>query len=546
MGIDDPLGAGLAAGLVTYDNGASGLVATEVQSAIDEVAGTAGTVSSVFGRIGDVIAVGGDYTGSQVTNTPAGGIAAVTVQAAINELDLEKLSTVDLTTDVTGALPVANGGTGAIDAPNARTNLGLGSIATQDSDSVAITGGTVVDITSLRVADAVDGIASLIVAENSQANTAASLNETAEFRFGFGGDLDVARIIAGKEGDYTTGANSDSFLAFYTDLNGTAAEKMRIASDGRVGIATDSPLAGFHMQLPSGSGQDDGMFIASTIGTPIGPLLGGKRSALQVMSGDGAAAQNNSAVVSLATIDLDAAAAGPGTLEFLNTNSPAGSVVTAGQNLGRIRWFGHDGTDNRTPGADIRVLVEGTPGSNAIPTQMQLRTSTTGGVLTTGITIDNTQNVDIPNGLVTQPAQSSFLASNSAIDSNITGDGTTITVDFNTEIYDQNGDFAADTFTAPVTGRYKFSTRVGFRGLTASHTRLNIIMVTSNRNYKLFEIDPSSFFTTSGVIVAGGSTYADMDAGDTAIVQVFVSGGALVVDIDNASGGTFFSGSLIN
>jgi len=37
-----------------------------------------------------VTATAGDYTATQVTNVPAGGIAATTVQAAVNELDGEK------------------------------------------------------------------------------------------------------------------------------------------------------------------------------------------------------------------------------------------------------------------------------------------------------------------------------------------------------------------------------------------------------------------------------------------------------------------------
>lgn len=49
-------------------------------------------VSSVFSRTGVVTAQNGDYTASQVTNTPAGNIAAVTVQAALNELDSEKVA----------------------------------------------------------------------------------------------------------------------------------------------------------------------------------------------------------------------------------------------------------------------------------------------------------------------------------------------------------------------------------------------------------------------------------------------------------------------
>jgi hypothetical protein len=50
-------------------------------------------------------------------------------------------------------LAVADGGTGASTASGARTSLGLGSIATQDSSSVTITGGSISGITDLAVAD---------------------------------------------------------------------------------------------------------------------------------------------------------------------------------------------------------------------------------------------------------------------------------------------------------------------------------------------------------------------------------------------------------
>jgi len=74
-------------------------------------------------------------------------------------------------------LAVADGGTGASNATSARTNLGIGTIGTQNANAVAITGGTIVaNASSLSVRDS-DGsnILSIAVGSNLTANTILTL-----------------------------------------------------------------------------------------------------------------------------------------------------------------------------------------------------------------------------------------------------------------------------------------------------------------------------------------------------------------------------------
>jgi hypothetical protein len=74
-------------------------------------------------------------------------------------------------------LAVADGGTGASNAASARTNLGIGTIGTQNANAVAITGGTIVaNASSLSVRDS-DGsnILSIAVGSNLTANTILTL-----------------------------------------------------------------------------------------------------------------------------------------------------------------------------------------------------------------------------------------------------------------------------------------------------------------------------------------------------------------------------------
>lgn len=63
-------------------------------------------------------------------------------------------------TNVDGVIQLEHGGTGAVTAQNARTNLGLGSIATQNKNTIDITGGTITGITDITIEDGGTGASS--------------------------------------------------------------------------------------------------------------------------------------------------------------------------------------------------------------------------------------------------------------------------------------------------------------------------------------------------------------------------------------------------
>lgn len=149
------------------------------------------------------------------------------------------------------------------------------------------------------------------------------------------------------------------------------------------------------------------------------------------------------------------------------------------------------------------------------------------------------------NKEVTFPSQPAFLTQLAATRSNITGDGTTYTVVWGSEIFDQNNDFDnTSTFTAPVTGRYKFNFSLACVELTASHTDSFATTKTSNRSYLANQINIGAVRQSGNVYTMEQINECDMDLGDTAYIEVNVSNGTKVVDLLNDNGNNF-SGYLM-
>ena len=123
-----------------------------------------------------------------------------------------------------------------------------------------------------------------------------------------------------------------------------------------------------------------------------------------------------------------------------------------------------------------------------------------------------------------------------------TGSGQTI--QFDTEIFDQNADFNTSTytFTAPVTGRYQLSLLARYNSLDSGATYYQAYVQTSNRAY-IHTIDPN-YTADLNYYSFGFSFLADMDANDTAYVLFNQSGGTQQTNI-SAGGDTYFSGYLV-
>jgi len=143
------------------------------------------------------------------------------------------------------------------------------------------------------------------------------------------------------------------------------------------------------------------------------------------------------------------------------------------------------------------------------------------------------------NGIITKPLQPAFLARPASQQANISV-GSDVTIVFGTEIFDQNADFASNTFTAPVTGKYQLQTTLRVQILDSASAYYYIQIVTSNRSY-IFIIDPD-FGQDAVYLPFQLSVLADMDASDTALVQIYQANGATQTDIETASS---FSGYLV-
>ena len=213
---------------------------------------------------------------------------------------------------------------------------------------------------------------------------------------------------------------------------------------------------------------------------------------------------------------------------------PAAQNLSAGTGT-----FTGDITIGDASAADKKILFDG----NAQDYHIGLDDSSDSLVIGKGSALGTTTLMAIDaNGIITKPLQPAFCAHPASQVNNLAINTTHNPIAFGTERFDNNADFASNTFTAPVTGKYQLQFTLYLLNVDVDSGYIETHIVTSNDAYvHLFYC--ASGDTDWAYHTIHNSVVADMDAGDTAVITLQIpNNGAAQMDIATDS---FFSGALL-
>ena len=307
----------------------------------------------------------------------------------------------------------------------------------------------------------------------------------------------AASIRTQGNASWANADETDSNLFFSTVVDGTLTDRMSIlGTDGDVTLTTghlviDSDTKG----LVLGADQDvtlfaDGAGTAYLVrGTDVSPAGGDTEGWMKFSIGDSAGS-------------------------YLSINGGEGGDAEL--------YLEADGGDDN---ADVWRMTSSTGGD------FLLASKSTGSYVT---------NLSVGgDGSHVRAKQPAFLVKPALGQDNI-AINTAVTVVLGTEVYDQGGNFASNTFTAPRTGKYQFNLNVRMDNVDSAAVYYEARFATSNRTYTVFIVDPD-FGQDAAYFTFNGSALADMDTNDTCTVVLYQSGGTAQTDVSTDSN---FSGFL--
>lgn len=268
----------------------------------------------------------------------------------------------------------------------------------------------------------------------------------------------------------------------------------------------------------------------------------------------------NGGTVSLAT-DATASTinigtgAGAKTSTFGSTNTTSSTTLQSGSGALNVTSTNGALTINSGTGA-LGISTDASATTVSFATGAAVKTVTLGSTNTTSSTAikSGTGNIALNSGLTidstgrnTNTVQPAFLAYMDNGIADVTGDGTAFVIGTGgvqySEVFDQGSNFVTTgTFTAPVTGKYRFSGSVLFQEMGASMQPL-VSIVTTALTYTFGFVS----VTTINNVPMAVTVLAAMTAGDTATLRVTVTGGTKVVNIFGGASDprTYFCGELV-
>jgi len=301
---------------------------------------------------------------------------------------------------------------------------------------------------------------------------------------------------------------------------------------------------GSDVVLASGASADDVCDIISYTAFEIADQTFTGTTTMDVVTATGVVTANGGAVFNEGSADVDFRVESNGNANML--------FVDGGNNRVGIGTSTVDQplhVEGSVSGDDLAVKIENTNTATNSRASVHFATANgtwktsanrSGGFIFNAPDGDEVAKID-NDGIVTMPLQPAFLVRKNADQNNLAVN--TVDITFQTEIFDQNADFASNAFTAPVTGRYQLNAQIRLDNVDTAADYYQIKILTSNRELTNI-FDPGVLASDAVFWTLNLSQLCDMDASDTAKVQIRQVSGSAQTDVGN-NGSSWFSGYLV-